>query len=38
MDYNNKDDNNKNDTYDKDNNNDYKYDKDISALGLYRDL
>ena len=35
-DYNNKEDNNKNNTYDKGNeidNKDYKYDKDISALG-----
>ena len=40
-DYNNKEDNNKNDTYDEDNkvdNKDYKYDKDSSALGLDRDL
>ena len=40
-DYNNKEYNNKNDTYDKDNmvdNKDYKSDKDSSALGLDRDL
>ena len=40
-DYNNKEDNNKNDTYDEDNkvdHKDYKYDKDSSALGLDRDL
>ena len=40
-DYNDKENNNKNDTYDKNNkvdNKDYKYDKDTSALGLDRDL
>ena len=40
-DYKDKEDNNKNNTYDKDNivyNKDYKYDKDCSALGLDRDL
>ena len=40
-DYNNKEDKNKNDTYDKDNkvnNKDYKYDKERSVLGLDRDL
>ena len=36
-DYNNKEDNNKQDIYDKDNK-DYKYEKDISALGLIRDV
>ena len=37
-DYNNKEDNNKNDTYDKVDNKDYKYDKDSSALGHDRDI
>ena len=40
-DYNNKEENNKNNTYDKDNkvdNKDYKYDKDSSSLRLDRDL
>ena len=40
-DYTDKEENNKNDTYDKDNKvdkKDYKYDKDSSALGLDRDL
>ena len=40
-DYNGKEDNNKNDTYDKENmvdKKDYKYDKDSSVLGLDREL
>ena len=37
-DFNNKEGNNKNDTYNKDNNKAYKYDKYISALGPDRDL
>ena len=40
-DYNDKEESNKNDSYDKDNkvdNKDYKYDKESSALGLDRDV
>ena len=37
-DYNEKKDNNTNDTYNKVDNKDYKYDKDSSALGLDRGL